>query len=47
MFFGYGNNCCGYGGYGYGGNNEWIWIVLIIFIVFFILCNNRGNNGIF
>ena len=45
---------CGYPGYGYypggysDGNNSWIWIVLIIFIIFF-LCwgnnNNRGNIG--
>ena len=33
----------GYGG-GYGGG-ELIWIVLIIFIVFFIFCNNGGNHG--
>lgn len=39
--FGYGYP----GGYGcsYGGG-EWIWIVLIIFIIFFIFCNNRHDG---
>ena len=29
--------------YGYGGN-EWIWILIVIFIVFFLFCNVGGNN---
>lgn len=34
-----------FGYYGSGCNdNSWLWIVLVIFIVFFICCNNR-NHG--
>ena len=43
--YGYGGCCGGYGGYGYGGG-EWILIVLVIFIVIFLCRNNdfHGNN---
>lgn len=34
--YGYGNGFCG------GG--EWLWIVIIIFIIFFI-CGNNFNGG--
>ena len=36
----------GYPGYGYGGyGGEWLWIVIVVFIVFFLIWgNNRGNN---
>ena len=38
----YGNQGCGYG---YGENNGWIWIVLIIFIIFFLCWGNNSNRG--
>jgi len=37
--YGYGPEYgCGYGGTG------WLWIVLVIFIIFFIFCNNGSNR---
>lgn len=41
--YGYGGDYgCGYGGYG-GFGGEWLWIVIIIFIIFFI-CGWGNNN---
>lgn len=36
-----------YGGYGCGGfGGEWIWIVIVVFILLFIVCgNNRFGCG--
>ena len=47
FMLGYGYNYGGYG-YNYGGcgdNGQWIWIVLIIFILLFICCNNRNHGN--
>lgn len=35
--YGFGPSCCSNTG------GEWLWIVIVIFIVFFIFCNN-GNS---
>ena len=39
--YGYGYGCGGYGGYGGGCGGEWIWIIIIVFIAFFLIGNNR------
>lgn len=39
----YGNTYGCYPGYSYGGN-EWIWILIVIFIIFFLFWGT-GNNG--
>lgn len=32
-------------GYGYGNNGcEWLWIIIVVFIVFFLFCNNKNDR---
>ena len=27
------------------GNNDWLWIIIILFLVWILACNNHGHNG--
>ena len=42
----YGCGCPSYGypGYGYNdGGNNWLWIIIIVFVIFFLFCGSGKN----